>query len=790
MLNTISINLKTDIKTDKPTSLPITLMSQDVNNNQFILRFTSDGESVALDSTYTVEILTKFTKSGASRLTSAVVRQGYTTWEFDTAYIAQDETVYNYVYVRKSGSLVVSADANAFAFDVGLSEIDKDAGRVAEVYDENYQKHLDEFKENVNFEEIAQAEQARKDAETLREESYEQKVDLAIVEADVVDKVDNKVTELTPQINNLTAQLAQTNDLKADKNTVWTMGHMGQDVKTAMTGGSVAVVGENSVLKENIVNGQVVPEKLYGVITGKNLFDKSRVTIGKYIASTGVIATGANSFYSDYIVVNPEANYFIGSKGTPTIHFYDSAKVWLSYVTNETFKTPVDTAYIRISAQVANLHEIQLEKGTVETPYESYSFEMKSLKSTNIPDKSIGETKLKDDFKLPPKNLEKDSIGSLSENLVTTTIEGKYVDVQGVERSYAAGSKNGVTDFITVNPSETIKYFCYTNSGVNGSIYDASKAFIGALDSPSVGGNYHEMAMPENAAFIRLNYSANHLHSINVYRFTKSRINWLEVEETNLSQELREKINEPKGGGEVISSPTVYSELLHSASSTYIGDSITAGIGASDRYVYSYPVQLNKLLKMSVSGYINYGVSGTTVAVRDGNTTSFVERVAGMNSANKDIAFIMGGTNDFVLNVPLATLATAKQYRADNGVWNRKEFFGAYCDMVEMMKSKNAANRVVLLTPITEKDQETPNTYGKLIHYRNAVLAIAKEYKLAVIDLFTTSSIDATNPEHRILYIPDGIHPNDEGYRLITERVARFMTYEYSAQLAEYAMAE
>ena len=208
MLNTININLKTDIKTDRPTSLPITLMSQDVNNNQFILRFTSDGESVALDSTYTVEILTKFTKSGASRLTSAVVRQDYATWEFDTAYIAQDETVYNYVYVRKSGNLVVSADANCFVFSVGLSEIDKGSGKVAETYDENYQKHLDEFKENVNFEEIAQAEQARKEAETLREENYEQLIDTALIEADVVEKVDNKVTELTPQINDLTAQLA------------------------------------------------------------------------------------------------------------------------------------------------------------------------------------------------------------------------------------------------------------------------------------------------------------------------------------------------------------------------------------------------------------------------------------------------------------------------------------------------------------------------------------------------------------------------------------------------------
>ncbi len=210
MLNTLNINLKTDIKTDRPTTLPITLMSQDKNNNQFILRFTNGGEPVNLDNNYTVEVLTKFSKSGASRLTSATVRQDYATWEFDTAYITQDEAVYNFVYVRKSGSLIVSADANCFAFNVDLSEIDKGAGKVAETYDENYQKHLDGFKENVNFEEIAQAEQARKEAEILRGENYEQKVDTAIVEADVVEKVDNKVTELTPKITELTAQLAQT----------------------------------------------------------------------------------------------------------------------------------------------------------------------------------------------------------------------------------------------------------------------------------------------------------------------------------------------------------------------------------------------------------------------------------------------------------------------------------------------------------------------------------------------------------------------------------------------------
>ena len=51
-------------------------------------------------------------------------------------------------------------------------------------------------------------------------------------------------------------------DTKASKNEIFTMANMGQDIKEAMTGGSVAVVGKNSVLNENIANNQITLEKL------------------------------------------------------------------------------------------------------------------------------------------------------------------------------------------------------------------------------------------------------------------------------------------------------------------------------------------------------------------------------------------------------------------------------------------------------------------------------------------------------------------------------------------------
>ena len=73
---------------------------------------------------------------------------------------------------------------------------------------------------------------------------------------------------------------------KANLNSVFSMANMGQDVKEAMTGGSVAVVGKNMVVEENIVDGQVTSKKTSFLDNlNKNLFDG--VFLDGYIQDTG-----------------------------------------------------------------------------------------------------------------------------------------------------------------------------------------------------------------------------------------------------------------------------------------------------------------------------------------------------------------------------------------------------------------------------------------------------------------------------------------------------------------------
>ena len=83
---------------------------------------------------------------------------------------------------------------------------------------------------------------------------------------DAIDKInDNEIDNVEALNKRITNNFNVLNSTKADildvNHKVWGMSNMGQDVKEAMTGGSVAVVGVNTVLNENIVDGQITHRK-------------------------------------------------------------------------------------------------------------------------------------------------------------------------------------------------------------------------------------------------------------------------------------------------------------------------------------------------------------------------------------------------------------------------------------------------------------------------------------------------------------------------------------------------
>ncbi len=120
--------------------------------------------------------------------------------------------------------------------------------------------------------------------------------DGSTIGGDVINKINDRLDEVDSQLE----QKVNKTDLDSK---VWSMDNMGQDVKEAMTGGSIAVVGENSVLSENIASQQVTKEKTNFFNYYENLLNPTPVYTDKvwnWSSSEGVIAqdSGGHTCYN------------------------------------------------------------------------------------------------------------------------------------------------------------------------------------------------------------------------------------------------------------------------------------------------------------------------------------------------------------------------------------------------------------------------------------------------------------------------------------------------------------
>ena len=140
------------------------------------------------------------------------------------------------------------------------------------------------------------------------------------------------------------------------------------------------------------------------VATGKNLFDKSKRSIGYYIVSAnGTLSSSSTSDVSDYIFVKPETSYYLSNYNVSGenrhIAFYDINKTFISSivssVVNKSFSTPTNAHYVRFTVAKSMVDICQLELGTEATSYESFkgsnkitiSFSGKSIPNTDVVDK-------------------------------------------------------------------------------------------------------------------------------------------------------------------------------------------------------------------------------------------------------------------------------------------------------------------------------------------------------------------------------------------------------------------
>ena len=201
-----------------------------------------------------------------------------------------------------------------------------------------------------------------------------------------------------------------------------------------------------------------------------------------------------------------------------------------------------------------------------------------------------------------------------------------------------------------------------------------------------------------------------------------------------------------------------------------LGDSITEGVGVSDRETKKYTSVFERKSGAKVN---TYGIGGTRIArqhkpsQKPRHDLVFLDRVEGMDE-NADIIVVFGGTNDF------------GHGDAAFGCFDDRDeytFYGAMHSLILRIKRRFPNAEIVFMTPLHRATESVPKAdSGKvLLDYVNAIKEVTTYYGIPTLDLYSISGIQPRTPDGLDGMTVDGLHPNDRGAERIADRLLGFL---------------
>lgn len=200
----------------------------------------------------------------------------------------------------------------------------------------------------------------------------------------------------------------------------------------------------------------------------------------------------------------------------------------------------------------------------------------------------------------------------------------------------------------------------------------------------------------------------------------------------------------------------------------FLGDSITRGAylqNESDCYA--------ELVRSAVNwgAFSNHSVPGSRIGEYIGPDPkhikgSFLERYPEMPEG-MDIVVVFGGTNDFGIgNAPMGDRFTHDPYT----------FRGAVSLLMDRLKDKYPSATVVVILPLHRRNESIPNEFSGAIleDYIQVIREKALDNGFLICDLRTAPGLQGDNSYYSML-MEDGIHPLEEGHRLIAKELIRYL---------------
>ena len=204
-----------------------------------------------------------------------------------------------------------------------------------------------------------------------------------------------------------------------------------------------------------------------------------------------------------------------------------------------------------------------------------------------------------------------------------------------------------------------------------------------------------------------------------------------------------------------------------------LGDSITAAVNLEkeENYQqYAYPARLKELL--GAEEVFNLGIGGSSIGRYWSD--AYVERYREIPE-DVDIIIVMGGTNDgFCVSDKEFGSLDERAYRT---------FCGDLDELMRGLRENYPDADIFFATPfpnilqdylMRERDYLLPQQ-----RFVDVIITLAKEYDYRVIDLYNSNILDSHDVDIVEDYVPDGVHANQEGYRIIAEHFAAELIQYY-----------
>lgn len=207
---------------------------------------------------------------------------------------------------------------------------------------------------------------------------------------------------------------------------------------------------------------------------------------------------------------------------------------------------------------------------------------------------------------------------------------------------------------------------------------------------------------------------------------------------------------------------------------TILGDSLTAAsnMDEEERSKYAYPVVLQEIL--GCKEVVNLGIGGSTVSIC--GDYAMVDRRKDVE-LDSDIVIIMGGTNDSLFINKWDFGEIEYENRCKRGT-----FCGDLDDMCESLARyarEHEDNYIKFFYVNPPSNIVSEGVYqidpGNLIHqskFAEAINTIAPEYGFDVIDMYNNNILNTHDKDVVENFMPDAIHGNEEGYRIMAEHIA------------------